>query len=279
MVDYAIVIPTVIGSTLSAIGAGFILICYSIFPQKHHFRHALIINLALSGKCQFRPLEMSCPQSLTLDRFPQCPKQRYFRLLRRGLGQICYPLACMHPQWIRRPDDCPGQLRSGASTHPSSVLTASSQATDLNILAIALVTLLTLREVIYIPDESVLPKILICGSVWLLPLITSECRLPNPCAAAMRHGRGANLCDQASRHSVWDSTAPSAGTGAGSRRSRRTPATCSHTCGASSSSSCRQPSTSTSTSASRRGTGDSRSSRLASAAAVKVTRKGMIRTT
>jgi hypothetical protein len=43
-------ILNVIGSFSSAIGAGLILVCYALLPQRRHFRHALIINLALSGK-------------------------------------------------------------------------------------------------------------------------------------------------------------------------------------------------------------------------------------
>ncbi len=48
--DLPRVIPTLIGSLLSMLGAGFILVCYAILPQKRHFRHALIINLAVAGE-------------------------------------------------------------------------------------------------------------------------------------------------------------------------------------------------------------------------------------
>ncbi|KIL56902.1 hypothetical protein M378DRAFT_172311 [Amanita muscaria Koide BX008] len=44
----AVTAVTVIGSVLSTIGSGFVLICYSILPLEQHFRHVLIFNLALS---------------------------------------------------------------------------------------------------------------------------------------------------------------------------------------------------------------------------------------
>ncbi len=48
--DLAVVLPTYVGSILSALGAGFVLICYAFLPQTGHIRHALIINLALAGE-------------------------------------------------------------------------------------------------------------------------------------------------------------------------------------------------------------------------------------
>ena len=64
--DLALVIPTLIGSFLSALGAGFILVCYVLLPQKRHFRHALIINLAVSGKLTpARHLTQLCCRTLS----------------------------------------------------------------------------------------------------------------------------------------------------------------------------------------------------------------------
>jgi len=38
-----------IGSTSSFLGATFIIVCYLLLPTKRHFRHILILNLALAG--------------------------------------------------------------------------------------------------------------------------------------------------------------------------------------------------------------------------------------
>lgn len=45
----AVAIIEFTGSTLSFIGASFIIICYLLLPMKRHFRHALILNLAVAG--------------------------------------------------------------------------------------------------------------------------------------------------------------------------------------------------------------------------------------
>lgn len=45
----AVSIPTLIGSVLSSLAAAAVLISYAILPIKRHFRHALIINLAVAG--------------------------------------------------------------------------------------------------------------------------------------------------------------------------------------------------------------------------------------
>ena len=50
--DISVIISavTLTASSLSVIGSGFILICYTILPLKHHIRHVLILNLAVAGK-------------------------------------------------------------------------------------------------------------------------------------------------------------------------------------------------------------------------------------
>ncbi|KAK2459257.1 hypothetical protein APHAL10511_008734 [Amanita phalloides] len=47
-VTVAITVVTAAASLLSLIGSAFILICYAILPLKFHFRHVLILNLAIS---------------------------------------------------------------------------------------------------------------------------------------------------------------------------------------------------------------------------------------
>lgn len=49
-VDLARSILTLVGHFLSVCGAGTILVCYAILPQRRHIRHALIINLAVAGE-------------------------------------------------------------------------------------------------------------------------------------------------------------------------------------------------------------------------------------
>ena len=128
---------TLIGSLASALGAGFILICYAILPQKRHFRHALIINLAVADF--INGLNNSASGLYIISRRRDLPN---------GPG-------CVANGFI-------GQL--------------SVQATDCNILLIAVVTLCGLREMILIPDASMLAKFLLCATAWILPIITSEAR-------------------------------------------------------------------------------------------------------
>ena len=47
------------GSISSALGAGFIALCYLILPLRKHFRHSLILNLAIAGKLVFALLHIS----------------------------------------------------------------------------------------------------------------------------------------------------------------------------------------------------------------------------
>jgi len=37
------------GGFLTALGAGFIILCYILLDFKAHFRHAMILNLAVAG--------------------------------------------------------------------------------------------------------------------------------------------------------------------------------------------------------------------------------------
>lgn len=49
-IDLAKSIVGLIGNILSASGAGFIAICYIfVLPISSHFRHKLILNLAIAG--------------------------------------------------------------------------------------------------------------------------------------------------------------------------------------------------------------------------------------
>ena len=46
----AVAVIEFIGSTSSFLGATFMIVCYLLLPMKRHFRHTLILNLAVSGK-------------------------------------------------------------------------------------------------------------------------------------------------------------------------------------------------------------------------------------
>ncbi|KAI9838738.1 MAG: hypothetical protein M1838_004538 [Thelocarpon superellum] len=125
---------TVIGSLLSFIGAGFILICYALLPQKRHFRHALIINLAISD---------------------------FINGLNNSVSGLY--IVARHSDMV----DGPGCVANGF------IGQLSVQATDCTILLIAGVTLLGLRNSLVIPDASTSAKIMLCCTTWILPIITS----------------------------------------------------------------------------------------------------------
>lgn len=48
--ELALAITNLVGSALSAMGSGFIILCYIFLPMKKHYRHPLIMNLAIAGK-------------------------------------------------------------------------------------------------------------------------------------------------------------------------------------------------------------------------------------
>jgi hypothetical protein len=48
--DLAVSIPTFVGSSLSFLAASTVLLLQLIYPPGRHFRHALIVNLLISGE-------------------------------------------------------------------------------------------------------------------------------------------------------------------------------------------------------------------------------------
>ncbi|KAK0229408.1 hypothetical protein EDD85DRAFT_1026875 [Armillaria nabsnona] len=46
--ELALAITNLVGSALSAMGSGFIIFCYIFLPMKKHYRHPLIMNLAIA---------------------------------------------------------------------------------------------------------------------------------------------------------------------------------------------------------------------------------------
>jgi hypothetical protein len=65
-ISTAITIVTAIASVMSVIGSGFILVCYTILPLDYHFRHVLILNLAISGE-ELSYLFLSCLMNELVD--------------------------------------------------------------------------------------------------------------------------------------------------------------------------------------------------------------------
>ncbi|KAK6519145.1 hypothetical protein TWF281_003834 [Arthrobotrys megalospora] len=134
-VALTIAILSLIGSITSFLGAGFITITYLILPIKRHFRHSLILNLAIADVVN------SANNSAS----------GLWRLIHRR--DIPHSPSCIANGFI-------GQL--------------SVQATDTSIFAIAIVTVWSLTRKTMI-RETLPPvtTFLICISTWILPVTTS----------------------------------------------------------------------------------------------------------
>ncbi|CAN9337104.1 unnamed protein product [Alternaria alternata] len=133
--DLTVAIPTLVGSLLSAVATSCVLISYIVYAdQQRSFRHALVLNLALAEFIN------SLNNSIS----------GIYAIVNRG--NIAEGPACSLNGWV-------GQW--------------SVQAADFSILAIAVVTLLTITRKTYMPNASLLSKVLICASVWVIPTITA----------------------------------------------------------------------------------------------------------
>ncbi|KAG6355739.1 hypothetical protein INS49_003704 [Diaporthe citri] len=125
---------TLAGSMTSCIATSFVLLSYLVFrDQQHSFRHALILNLALAE-------------------FINTLNNSISGFIYVGTKKLNPGPACTANGFI-------GQL--------------TVQAVDFTILAIVLVTLLTITRKTYLPDVSIWAKALICASTWIVPVITS----------------------------------------------------------------------------------------------------------
>ncbi|KAL1794687.1 hypothetical protein ACET3X_006503 [Alternaria dauci] len=134
--DLRVAIPTLVGSLLSAVATSCVLISYVVYAdQQRSFRHALVLNLALAEFINSLNNSISGIYAIA------------------NRGNIKESAACSLNGWV-------GQW--------------SVQAADFSILAIALVTLLTITRKTYMPHASLLSKSLICASVWVVPTITSS---------------------------------------------------------------------------------------------------------
>ncbi|KAG9188773.1 hypothetical protein G6011_07478 [Alternaria panax] len=134
--DLRVAIPTLVGSLLSAVATSCVLISYIVYAdQQRSFRHALVLNLALAEFINSLNNSISGVYAIV------------------NSGNISEGPACSLNGWV-------GQW--------------SVQAADFSILAIAVVTLLTITRKTYMPNSSLLSKILICSSVWVIPTITAS---------------------------------------------------------------------------------------------------------
>ncbi|KNG49596.1 glucose receptor git3 protein [Stemphylium lycopersici] len=133
--NLAVAIPTLVGSLLSFVATSCVLISYIVYAdQQRSFRHALVLNLALAEFINSLNNSISGIYAIV------------------NKGSITLGPACSLNGWV-------GQW--------------SVQAADFSILAIAIITLLTITRKTYMPNASLMMKIAICGSVWLIPTITA----------------------------------------------------------------------------------------------------------
>ncbi|CAG5174210.1 uncharacterized protein ALTATR162_LOCUS7747 [Alternaria atra] len=133
--DLRVAIPTLVGSLLSCVATSCVLISYIVYAdQQRSFRHALVLNLALAEFINSLNNSTSGIYAVANN------------------GSITAGPACSLNGWV-------GQW--------------SVQAADFSILAIAIITLLTITRKTYMPNASLLSKVLICASVWVVPTITS----------------------------------------------------------------------------------------------------------
>lgn len=125
---------TLVGSLLSFVATTCVLVSYIVYrEQQRSFRHALVLNLAVA---------------------------EFINSMNNSISGIIY---------VREHSLSP----SPACTLNGWVGQLSVQAADFSILAIALVTVLTITRKTYMPDASLGRKALICLSVWIVPIITS----------------------------------------------------------------------------------------------------------
>ncbi|KAK8232976.1 G protein-coupled glucose receptor regulating Gpa2-domain-containing protein [Phyllosticta capitalensis] len=133
--DPRIAVPTLVGSLLSCVATSAVLVCYVLYKgQQRSFRHALVFNLALAEFVN--TLNNSISGSLKVA----------------TRGNLSPGFLCSLNGFI-------GQL--------------SIQAADFSILAIALVTLLTVKHFAYLPRASWGKKLAICLSVYIVPVVTA----------------------------------------------------------------------------------------------------------
>ncbi|TVY65568.1 hypothetical protein LSUE1_G007497, partial [Lachnellula suecica] len=152
MLDLAIAVPALIGSLLSMLAAGFIIICYIILPHQPHFRHILILNLAIAD---FLNATNSTISGMYLVINKSIPP---------GIGCAFNGLVAQITVQVKMSD----LSEKNFADQPLG------KATDFAILSIALATLITLRQTTYEPPMSQAKKLFITFGIWLVPFITGS---------------------------------------------------------------------------------------------------------
>ncbi|KAF2180879.1 hypothetical protein K469DRAFT_590954 [Zopfia rhizophila CBS 207.26] len=158
--DPTIVIPTLVGSLLSFLATTIVIICWIVFGcQKRSFRYALILNLTIAGMFKYDLNAHLFGQNAHLNCL-EC-----FNTLNNSISGLYVIIE-------------QGTLPPGAACDVNGwVGQFTVQAVDFSILAISVVTLLTIQLKSYIIYASTPRKILICLSIWIIPLITSNIAL------------------------------------------------------------------------------------------------------
>ncbi|EFQ30565.1 hypothetical protein CGRA01v4_12560 [Colletotrichum graminicola] len=132
--DAAVAAVTLTGSVLSFLATSGVLISFILYhDQQRSFRHALVLNLTLA---------------------------EFINSLDNSISGIIY---------IKNKELLPGT----ACVLNGMVGQLSVQASDFSILAIAVVTFLTITRKTYMPDSSIVKKVIICLSIWIVPIATS----------------------------------------------------------------------------------------------------------
>ncbi|KAJ3550253.1 hypothetical protein NM208_g59 [Fusarium decemcellulare] len=133
-VDRVISSVTLAGSLLSSFATLAVLVSFAIYRRHvRNFRHVLVLNLMMA---------------------------EFSNALNNSVSGIIFLLT--------------GDLHAGVPCVVNALIgQLSVQAADFSILAIALVTLLTVTRVVYMPSVSTAKKVLICASIWIVPVTTS----------------------------------------------------------------------------------------------------------
>ncbi|KAF4954073.1 hypothetical protein FSARC_12240 [Fusarium sarcochroum] len=133
-VDRVISSVTLAGSLLSCVATSCVLVSFAIYRRHlRSFRHVLVLNLMLA---------------------------EFINTLNNSISGIIFLKT--------------GHLKPGAACVANGFIgQLSVQAADFSVLAIAVITLLTVTRYLYIPTTSTIRKAFICVAIWIMPFITS----------------------------------------------------------------------------------------------------------
>ncbi|PBK85567.1 hypothetical protein ARMGADRAFT_1087438 [Armillaria gallica] len=142
----ALTLSNFVGSGLSVLGSGFIILCYVFLPLKKHYRHFLILNLAIADVHETRPYFINAMDNVVSG------------VVVLTTGPLSRTPACIANGFIEQ---------------------LSVQATDTSIFAISIVTIMIVTASNG-SSWSVKSKknkerfiTVVCGCTWVLPILTS----------------------------------------------------------------------------------------------------------